>query len=108
MIEHARFGRTGHSSTRVIFGAAALGSASQETADGVLDVLREHGVNHLDTAASYGESEMRIAPWLVGHRDDYFLATQTGERNGDAARGELERSLTRLGVDHVEIGRAHV
>ena len=67
MIEHARFGRTGHLSTRVIFGGAALGSASQETADGVLEVLREYGVNHLDTAASYGDSELRIAPWLVGH-----------------------------------------
>ena len=107
MIEHARFGRTGHSSTRVIFGGAALGSVSQETADGVLDVLREHGVNHLDTAASYGDSELRIAPWLVGHRDDYFLATKTGERNGDAARGELERSLSRLGVDHVDLVQLH-
>ena len=107
MIEHARFGRTGHSSTRVIFGGAALGSANQETADGVLDVLREHGVNHLDTAASYGDSELRIAPWLMGHRDDYFLATKTGERNGDAARGELERSLSRLGVDHVDLIQLH-
>ncbi len=107
MIEHARFGRTGHSSTRVIFGGAALGSTSQETADGVLEVLREYGVNHLDTAASYGDSELRIAPWLVGHRDDYFLATKTGERTGDAARGELERSLSRLGVDHVDLVQLH-
>ena len=107
VIEQARFGRTGHSSTRVIFGGAALGSASQETADGVLEVLREHGVNHLDTAASYGDSELRIAPWLVGHRDDYFLATKTGERNGEAARAELEASLSRLGVDHVDLVQLH-
>ena len=107
MIEHARFGRSGHSSTRVIFGGAALGSANQETADSVLEVLLEYGVNHLDTAAGYGDSELRIAPWLVGHRDDYFLATKTGERNRDAARGELERSLTRLGVDHVDLIQLH-
>ena len=73
----------------MIFGGAALGSTSQETADGVLEALREYGVNHLDTAASYGDSELRYAPWLVGHRDDYFLATKTGERTGDAARVEL-------------------
>ncbi|MHB1598669.1 MAG: aldo/keto reductase [Acidimicrobiales bacterium] len=107
MIEHATFGRTGHSSTRVIFGGAALGSVSQETADGVLEVLRSHGINHLDTAASYGDSELRIAPWLVGHRDDYFLATKTGDRTGGAARASLERSLTRLGVDHVDLVQLH-
>ena len=107
VIESARFGRTGYSSTRVIFGGAALGTANQETADGVFEVLRRHGVNHLDTAASYGDSELRIAPWLVGHRDEYFLATKTGERNGDAARRELERSLSRLGVDHVDLIQLH-
>ncbi|MCU1492870.1 MAG: D-threo-aldose 1-dehydrogenase [Acidimicrobiaceae bacterium] len=107
MIEHAQFGRTGHSSTRVVFGGAALGGVSQDTADEVLEVLRGYGVNHLDTAASYGDSELRIAPWLVGHRDEYFLATKTGERGGLAARAELERSLTRLGVDHVDLVQLH-
>ncbi|MGD0742861.1 MAG: aldo/keto reductase [Acidimicrobiales bacterium] len=107
MIEHAVFGRTGHSSTRVMFGGAALGDVNQHTANAVLDVLREYGVNHLDTAASYGDSELRIAPWLVGRRDEYFLATKTGERDGLAARAELERSLTRLGVDHVDLIQLH-
>ena len=92
---------------RVVFGGAALGDVSQHTADAVLDVLREYGVNHLDTAASYGDSELRIAPWLVGRRDEYFLTTKTGERNGPAARVELERSLTRLGVDHVDLIQLH-
>ncbi len=101
------FGRTGHASTRVVFGGAALGSVDQETADGVLAVLRQYGVNHLDTAASYGDSELRIAPWLVGHRDEYFLATKTGDRSGEAARASLERSLTRLGVDHVDLVQLH-
>ena len=107
MIAKRPFGRTGHHSSRVIFGAAALGSMRQENADALLPLLLEHGINHLDTAASYGESELRLAPWLVDHRDDFFLATKTGERTGDGARAELERSLARLGVDHVDLVQLH-
>ena len=107
MIARAPFGRTGHSSSRVIFGAAALGSMRQERADAVLAVLPEHGVNHIDTAASYGDSELRLQPWLAEHRATVFLATKTGERSGDRARAELERSLTRLGVAHVDLIQMH-
>ena len=99
MLERIPFGRTGHESTRVIFGAAALGAMRQERADAVLEQVRAAGINHLDTAASYGDSELRLAPFLHRHRAEYFLATKTGERNGDAARAELERSLERLGVE---------
>jgi aryl-alcohol dehydrogenase-like predicted oxidoreductase len=91
----------------VLFGAAALGSVDQDTADEIFAVLRTYGINHLDTAASYGDSELRIAPWLVGRRDEYFVATKTGERTGTAARAELERSLTRLGTDHVDLVQLH-
>jgi aryl-alcohol dehydrogenase-like predicted oxidoreductase len=107
MIATAPFGRTGHESSRVIFGAAALGGMRQDRADGVLQLLLDHGVNHLDTAASYGESELRIAPWMPEHRSHFFLATKTGERRGDAARAELERSLARLEVDHVDLIQLH-
>ena len=107
MIATAPFGRTGHESSRVIFGAAALGGMRQERADGVLQLLLDHGVNHIDTAASYGESELRIAPWMAEHRSHFFLATKTGERRGDAARAELERSLARLQVDHVDLIQLH-
>ena len=107
MIEPRPFGRTGHLSSRVIFGAAALGGMRQDKADALLPLLLEHGVNHLDTAASYGDSELRLAPWLVEHREAFFLATKTGERTGDGARRELERSLTRLGVDHVDLIQLH-
>src|SRR5579862_947912 len=106
-IERAEFGRTGHRSSRVIFGAAGLGRATQDKADEVLPVLLEFGVNHIDTAASYGESELRLAPWLVNHRRDFFLATKTGDRDGDGARASLERSLTRLGVDQVDLVQLH-
>lgn len=102
-----QFGRTGHSSSRVIFGAAALGGMSAARAETTLDLVRAHGVNHIDTAASYGASEERLQPWLARHRAEVFLATKTGERFGTAARAELERSLTRLGVDHVDLIQLH-
>jgi aryl-alcohol dehydrogenase-like predicted oxidoreductase len=107
MLDRAAFGRTGHESSRVIFGAAALGSMRQERADQLLATLLEFGVNHIDTAASYGDSELRIAPWMPEHRGRFFLATKTGERSGDAARASLETSLTRLGVDSVDLIQLH-
>jgi aryl-alcohol dehydrogenase-like predicted oxidoreductase len=107
MIDQAEFGRTGHRSSRVIFGAASLSRVSQERADEVLPILMEFGVNHLDTAAGYGDSELRLAPWLTSHRDEFFVATKTGDRDGAGARASLERSLTRLGVDHVDLIQLH-
>jgi len=107
LIERIPFGNTGHLSTRIIFGAAALGRMSQKRADATLELLLEHGVNHVDTAASYGDSELRLAPFLKHHRQDLFLATKTRERKGQAARDELCRSLERLGVDHVDLIQLH-
>jgi aryl-alcohol dehydrogenase-like predicted oxidoreductase len=106
-LDHLEFGRTGHLSTRVIFGAAALGRMAQDRADTVLETLLDFGVNHIDTAAAYGDSELRVAPWLRQHRDRFFLATKTGDRTGDSARASLERSLERLGVDHVDLIQLH-
>ncbi len=107
MLPAAPFGSTGHQSTRVIFGAAALGGMSQERADATLARVTEWGINHIDTAASYGASEDRLQAWLGQHRSDVFLATKTGERTGDAARAELERSLERMDVDHVDLIQLH-
>jgi aryl-alcohol dehydrogenase-like predicted oxidoreductase len=107
MLPTKPFGRTGHESTRVIFGAAALGSMSQDHADATLAVLESYAVNHIDTARSYGDSELRLAPWLATNRDKVFLATKTGERTGPGARRELEESLSRLGVDHVDLIQLH-
>ena len=107
MIDRQLFGRTGHTSSRVIFGAAALGGMSQARADQTLELIRERGLNHIDTAASYGESELRLQPFLADHRADFFLATKTGERTGAGARRELELSLERLGVDHVDLIQLH-
>jgi aryl-alcohol dehydrogenase-like predicted oxidoreductase len=90
-----------------VFGAAALGGMRQDRADEVLALLLQHGVNHLDTAAAYGDSELRIGPWMAGHRSRFFLATKTGARSGVAARAELERSLERLQVESVDLFQLH-
>jgi aryl-alcohol dehydrogenase-like predicted oxidoreductase len=107
MLPVAPFGRTGHASTRVVFGAAALGAMSQERADETLAGVAAAGVNHIDTAASYGASEDRLRPFLAARPGQFFLATKTGEREGAAAREELERSLVRMGVDHVDLVQLH-
>jgi len=107
MIETAPFGRTGHQSTRTIFGAAALGSVTQEQADQTMALLQQYGVNHIDVAASYGDAELRLAPWLKEHRKEVFLATKTGARDRDGATEELHRSLERMGVDSVDLWQFH-
>ncbi|HET9691958.1 MAG TPA: aldo/keto reductase [Acidimicrobiales bacterium] len=103
----APFGSTGHRSSRVIFGGAALGAMRQERADALLEVLLAAGVNHLDVAASYGDAELRVAPWLARHPGRFFVATKTGDRRGVDARASLERSLERMGVDHVDLIQLH-
>jgi len=107
MIAKKLFGRTGHMSTRTIFGAAALWQVPQAEADRTLDILLEYGVNHIDTAANYGDSELRIGPWMDHHRGDFFLATKTQQRTYAAAREEIHRSLERLRTDHVDLLQLH-
>jgi aryl-alcohol dehydrogenase-like predicted oxidoreductase len=107
MIPRAPFGATGHESSRAIFGAAALGRVSKPDADRTLDLLLEHGVNHIDVAASYGDAELRIATWLRRHPDTFFVATKTGKRTYREAREEIRRSLDRLGVDRVDSVQLH-
>ena len=108
MITTQVFGRTGHLSTRTLFGAASLGQVTQEEADRTLDVLLQNGVNHIDTAASYGDAELRIGPWMKEHRQKFFLATKTEERTYQKATEELQRSLERLRVDSVDLWQMHV
>ncbi len=106
-IEKRVFGRTGHLSSAIIFGAAALGRVDQGTADRVLDLLFEYGVNHIDVAASYGDAELRIGPWMDRHRDQFFLATKTRLRDYESAKTEIHRSLDRLRTDHVDMIQLH-
>ncbi len=108
MIEKRPFGRTGHMSTCTLFGAAALGSVTQDEADRTLEVLLKYGVNHIDTANSYGDAEKRIGPWMDRHRNDFFLATKTEKRTYEGAKEHLHRSLDLLRTDHIDLWQMHI
>jgi len=107
MIPKLTFGRTGHLSTRTLFGAAALGGVTQAETDQTMEVLMKYGVNHIDTAASYGESELRLGPWIEKHRQEFFLASKTGDRDYTTARMSIRRSLERLRTDHLDLIQLH-
>ena len=107
MIEKIPFGKTGHHSSRAIFGSVSIGRASQSEADRALDLLWEFGVNHIDTAPKYGEAERRLGPWMKNYRDQFFLATKTNERSYRDAKDQFQRSLERLQVDSVDLLQFH-
>jgi aryl-alcohol dehydrogenase-like predicted oxidoreductase len=107
VIPQQPFGSTGHQSTRIIFGAAALGNVSQAEADSTMELIIEHGINHIDTAASYGDAELRLGPWMETHRDQFFLATKTGKRTRAEAYEEIQLSLERLRTDHIDLIQLH-
>ena len=107
MIPTQPFGRTGHTSTRIIFGAAALGRVTQGEADRTMERVLQNGINHLDTAASYGDSELRLGPWLERQRDRFFLASKTGDRTYQGARDSIRRSLERLRVSQLDLIQLH-
>ena len=107
MIKNIPFGRTGHASSQVIFGAAALGAMKQDRADAVLAKLDLYGINHIDVAASYGEAELRLAGFLKQRRADFFLATKTGLRTKDEAYKQLCTSLERMQVDQIDLIQMH-
>jgi len=108
VIPREPFGRTGHQSRRTLFGAAALGKVTDAEADRALELVLRYDLDHLDTAASYGDSELQIAKWLAREgRDRFFLATKTGRRTYGEARDEIRASLRRLGVDHVDLIQLH-
>jgi len=107
MIPKQPFGRIGHQSTRLIFGSYALSQATQNEADSVLEILLEYGVNHIDTAPIYGNAEECIGPWMERHRDDFFLATKTRQRSYEGAWKNLQRSLERLRVEHIDLWQMH-
>jgi predicted aldo/keto reductase-like oxidoreductase len=101
------FGRSGHLSTRTIFGGASLSKVTQSEADGTLEALLQYGVNHIDVASSYGDAELRIAPWLTRYRSQFYVATKTDERKAREAKEDLHRSLKRMGIDYVDLWQLH-
>ncbi len=106
-IEKRIFGRSGHMSSAIVFGAAALARADASTADRVLDLLLEYDINHIDTAARYGESEVLVGRWMARHRDRFFLASKTGDRDYAGARDSIRRSLDRLKTDRLDMIQLH-
>lgn len=107
MIPKQPFGATGHDSSRIIFGGAALFACDQDAADGILQELLQLGINHIDVAAKYGNAELRVAPWMREHRNDFFLATKTGERGYEGARDQIRASLERLEVEQLDLIQLH-
>ena len=106
-MEKRRLGKTGHMSSIVAFGGAALARVSQKEADEAVKLALEHGVNHFDVAPSYGEAELRLKPILKDYRDEIFLACKTLKRTKDEAAEELRRSMERLGVDYIDLYQFH-
>ncbi|MDZ7761426.1 MAG: aldo/keto reductase [Desulfovermiculus sp.] len=106
-IETLPFGQTGHHSTRTIFGSFALKDASPDQSAQVLDLLYRYGVNHIDTAPSYGDAELRVGEWMAEHRQDFFLATKIDVNDYQGAKEQFQRSLNRLQVDSVDLLQLH-
>lgn len=106
-IERIPFGTTGHQSSRAIFGAAALGAMKQDRADRTLELIQQWGLNHIDVAASYGDAELRLAPWLKHYRDSVFLASKTGHRTYEKAKKQIHASLERMQVDQIDLIQMH-
>jgi len=106
-MEYKAFGKTGHTSSRVLFGAAAFWDVSQKEADKTLSLLLDNGINHIDTARSYGDAELRIGPWMKEHRSSFFLASKTNKRTKEEALVELKETLTRLQTDYIDLWQLH-
>jgi aryl-alcohol dehydrogenase-like predicted oxidoreductase len=106
-METRRLGRLEHRSSVLIYGAAALGEVSQDVADRSIQEALDGGINHFDVAASYGEAELRLGPWMPEIRDRILLATKTGERDREAAWAQINASLERLRTDRVDLLQLH-
>ena len=97
-METRRLGRLGHDSSVLIYGAAALSDVTQDVADRSIQEALDGGINHLDVAASYGDAELRLGPWMPQIRDRVFLATKTGQRDRESAWARDQR-LARAAAD---------
>jgi aryl-alcohol dehydrogenase-like predicted oxidoreductase len=94
-------------SSVLLYGGAALAAVDQETADRSVQLALDAGINHFDVAASYGDAELRLGPWMPRIRDRVFLATKTERRDRDGAWTQINRSLERLQTDHVDLIQIH-
>jgi len=103
-------GRTGVRVSLAGLGTAEWGRGlAEKDADRMVARSIELGISYVDTAFSYGNgrAEEHLGRALKGRRDKVFLATKTLPRGKDGARKELEKSLERLGTDHVDLWQFH-
>jgi predicted aldo/keto reductase-like oxidoreductase len=107
MINTMPFGRTDHNSSRTIFGAAAFWETPQKDVDVTMELILQHSINHVDTAASYGQSEMLLGNWIRRHGKPFFLATKTDQRTRKEAYDQIRRSLDLLHVPQVDMIQLH-
>jgi len=106
-METRRLGRTGHQSSVAILGGAVFFADTPESAGPTFQMALGRGVNHLDIAPGYGLAERAIGPHIPAVRDRLFVACKTGETTRDSALSRLDKSLTRLQVDHLDLYQAH-
>jgi aryl-alcohol dehydrogenase-like predicted oxidoreductase len=121
-MHYRTLGRTGVQVSTLVLGAmnfGALGRTTQDEATAIVDAALDAGINLLDTADRYsaGESEEMVGKAIAGRRDDIVLATKANSPMGDERNHqgssrrwlvtELDNSLRRLGVDHVDLYQIH-
>jgi len=105
-MEKRRLGKTGHMSTILTLGGAALGTVTQAEADAAIAMAMEHGINHIDVAPMYGEAELRIGSWMPKHRNDFFLDVR--HMSGiSRSLGKHQTFYDRLKVSYFDLFQFH-
>lgn len=121
-MERRRLGNSGLFVARIGLGTMTWGRDTDEhEAAEQLRVYLDNGGNFIDTAAVYGDGDSeRVLGGFIGtlvQRDELVIATKagisfkTGERKVDNSRtsllADLDKSLLRLGIDHVDLWQVH-
>jgi len=106
-MRYKKLGRTGIKASVIGYGGIKLPLLSQDLATATIDRALDLGVNFIDTARNYGDSERKIGTATKGHRDDFHIATKTSQRTAEGARKELGTSLKELGMDRIDLWQLH-
>lgn len=107
-MEKRPLGRTGQNSTILALGGAVfIGKPRQGEVDALIGHALDRGVNHIDVAPTYGDSELGFRRWIKEYRANIFLACKTMKRTLKDAAAELRTSLERLQADHFDLYQLH-
>ncbi len=106
-MRYKKLGRTGIRASVIGYGGIKLPLLSQDLANATMDRALDLGVNFIDTARNYGDSERKIGVATRGGRDDFYIATKTSRRTAKGAREELSTSLRQLGMDRIDLWQLH-